>query len=641
MDATTQQASLRESEARFRAALNAGRLGTWETDHSTRTRVWSEEGMRLFGLDLPAGRGTVDGPNDEYVAAIHPDDRHLVAHFRALAERLDSFPAEYRIVRPDGTTLWLAGRGAVVARFPDGRPMRLVSIMGDDTERRQAEEHLRLERERLGLALSVGRMGAYDFNLRDGVLWWSPQMYAVFGVDPASFVPTPESVTALLHPDDRQTFHRQRDEALAERRVLEIEMRAVRPDGTLLWVAHRGQADYDGDGRPVRSFGISMDITERRRIEDILRDADQQKDRFLAVLAHELRNPLAPIRSAVELLRRPGLGGDKAAWCHDIIDRQVRQMSHLLDDLLDLSRLSRGQLRLQLRTLDVAHVLERALETAEPWITAAGHALAVTVPSDTFRVEGDLARLTQVFSNVLINAAKYTPAHGRIDVSAEARDGWLALRIADNGIGISAEHLPLVFALFAQVESSVGRADAGQGVGLSLAKSLLDLHGGTIDAFSDGVGTGSLFEIRLPLAASPPSAAPATGEASLSPVRSRRVLFVDDQRDIADSYALLFRERGHVAEAAYDGGGALDVAESFQPEFCVVDLGMPGVDGLELGRRIRAAPWGATVTLIAHSGWGQDDDRRRSSDAGFDHHVLKPAEPEALFRLIEGPSYFV
>ena len=626
MDATTppqppasrrlaDEASLRESEARFRAALNAGRLGSWETDHSTRTRVWSEEGMRLFGRDLPDGRGTVGGPDDEYVAAIHPDDRHLVERFRALAEQHDSFPAEYRIVRRDGTTLWLAGRGAVVTRFPDGRPMRLVSIMGDDTERRLADEQLRLERERLGLALGVGRMGAYDFNIREGVLWWSPQMYDVFGVDPASFVPTKESVTALLHPDDRDTFNRLRDEALAERRVLEVEMRAIRPDGTLLWVAHRGQAEYDGDGRPVRSFGISMDITERRRIEDILRDADRQKDRFLAVLAHELRNPLAPVRTAVELLRRPGLAAETATRCHDIIDRQVRQMAHLLDDLLDLSRLSRGQLRLQTETLDVAHVLERARETAEPWIDFAGHALAVAVPADAFHVECDLARLTQVFTNVLINAAKYTPARGRIDLSAEACDDRLVVRIADNGIGIAADHLPLVFALFGQIDSSVGRSDAGQGVGLSLAESLLDLHGGTIDAFSDGAGQGSVFEIRLPLATSAPSAAPASSRAArLSAARSRRVLFVDDEQDIANSYALLFRERGHVAEVADDGSGALDVARSFRPDVCVVDLGMPGVDGLELGRRIRAAPWGMRILLIAHSGWGQDVDRRRRSD---------------------------
>jgi signal transduction histidine kinase len=209
-------------------------------------------------------------------------------------------------------------------------------------------------------------------------------MYEVFGVDPASFVPTPERINALIHPDDRDTFNRLRGEAIAERRVLEVEARLIRPDGTLVWVGHRGQAEYDDEGRPVRSFGITMDISERRRIEDILRNADRQKDRFLAVLAHELRNPLAPIRTAMEVLRRPGLRSEKATWCHDIIDRQVRQMSHLLDDLLDLSRLSRGQLRLQKQTLDVAHVLEQALETAGPWITAAGHALSVQVPRKPF-----------------------------------------------------------------------------------------------------------------------------------------------------------------------------------------------------------------------------------------------------------------
>jgi PAS domain S-box-containing protein len=489
--------TLRESENRYRAALTAGRMGSWETDFVTRTRAWSSEGMALFGLTLTGGRGQVGGDADEYIAALHPDDRHLVPGFHRLADETDSFPAEYRIVKPDGTTLWLSGRGLVVARRPDGRAHRLVSIMADVTERRQAEEDLRIERERLAQALKAGQMGVYDLNMKDDVLWWSPQTYAVFGVSADTFKPTRESVAALVHPDDREAFLRLRAEAIAQRRPFVHEFRVVRPNGSLAWIGHLGQAKYDDQGQAVRSFGVAVDITERKHAEHLLRDADRKKDHFIATLAHELRNPLAPIRNAVSLLGKMDHRDPKVAWCRDVIDRQVGQMTHLLEDLLDVSRLTRGQFQLRCKQIELARVIEQAIEIAQPLIDAARHELSVSMPAQPIRLQGDITRLAQVFSNLLMNAAKYTPPQGRIRLVAEDHGTEVVVKVIDTGIGIGADQVPHIFGMFGQVESALNRSQGGLGIGLWLARQLIDMHGGQISAHSEGVGKGSEFAVRL------------------------------------------------------------------------------------------------------------------------------------------------
>jgi PAS domain S-box-containing protein len=493
--------ALAQSEARFRAALVAGRMGSWETDFATGTRHWSHEGMALFGISLPDGRGRVGGDDDEYVAAIHPDDRHRVATFYALADRQDSFDAEYRIVRPDGTTLWLQGRGLVVARDAAGKALRLVSIMADATERKAVEQRLALERERLGLALTAGQMGAFEMDFVARTLWWSPQMYALFGVDPSRFELTPESVLTLLHPDDAQAFVQVRRQAIDQHRPFVFEFRVQRGDGTLPWLHLRGQAAYDEHGKALRSFGVLMDITERKQIEQMQREAERNKDDFIAILAHELRNPLAPIRNALHVLRQTANGDATAAWCHQVLERQVSQMTRLLDDLLDVSRLSRGQLKLRREPMSLSSAIDHAVEIARPVIDAGRHALHVSQPPQPLHVDGDLMRLAQVFSNVLINAAKYTPPGGTITLGVRAEGAAAVVRVADTGIGIAAEHMAQIFQIFGQIPASVDRAQGGQGIGLSLSKGLIEMHGGTIEARSEGPGQGSEFVMRLPLLA--------------------------------------------------------------------------------------------------------------------------------------------
>ncbi len=647
LDASARQraeATLRESEARYSSALTAGRMGSWETDLLAKTRTWSKEGMALFGLTLADGRGHVGGDADEYLSALHPGDRHLMQRFHELADERDSFLAEYRIVRPDGAVLHLSGHGLVVARQPDGKAQRLVSIMADVSERWQAEEVLRIERERLTLALKAGQMGAYDLNTRDDVLWWSPQTYAVFGVDPRHFVPTRDSVIALLHPDDRQTFVQRRAEAISLHRPFLHEFRIVRPDGKLAWIGHRGQTEYDAAGRPVRNFGIAADITERKQAEQALRDADRKKDHFIATLAHELRNPLAPIRNAVNALRQRTQGDAQLAGCRDIIDRQVTQMSRLLEDLLDVSRMTRGQFPLRREPLRLATVIERAIEIAKPLIDAAGHALRIDMPAQPVAIEGDLTRLAQVFSNLLINAAKYTPPGGRIGLVIELHADEVAVTVTDTGIGIGAGQMPHVFEMFGQAASALDRSQGGLGIGLSLARGLVEMHGGRIEAHSEGVGKGSEFIVRLPVErpVAPAGSSGATSDAvPAPPAGPRRILIADDLRDSADSLAMLLEAMGHEVHVAYDGKQALHMAEALRPEVTLLDLGMPELNGYEACRRIREASWGRSMVLIAQTGWGQEEDRRRTQDAGFDHHIVKPIDPDALdavFRTIAARS---
>jgi len=631
------ETALRDSEARYRSALQAGRMGSWETDFGSGVRIWTKEGMALFGLDLPDGRGRVGGDGDEYEARLHPDDRHLAADLRALADRQDAFIAEYRIVRPDGTTLWLSGRGLVVARSADGRAARLVSVMADVSERRQAEEGIRIYRERLALALQAGQMGVFDLDIVNDSLWWSPQTYVVFGLTPETFTPTREAVADLVHPDDRKGFVRGRLQAIADRRPFVHEFRTIRPDGRIAWISHRGQAEYDDAGRAVRSFGVSLDVTERKLAEQALQEADRKKDRFIATLAHELRNPLAPIRNAVQLLRKGGHDDPQVVWVRDVIDRQVTQMARLLEDLLDVSRLTRGEFALRRQRLSLAAVIEQALEIAQPLIDEHGHVLALELPAAALHVDGDLTRLAQVFSNLLINAAKYTPGGGRIGLTMAAVGDEVEVRVSDNGIGISAEQMPRLFEMFRQGDAIAERASSGMGIGLSLARGLVDMHGGTIRATSAGVGRGSEFVVRLPLADTRAAAerveAAANGAAAAPP--ACRVLVADDLRDSADSLGLLIELMGHTVEVVYDGESALRSAGRFRPDIALLDLGMPKLDGFEVCRRIRAEPWGRTMRLVAQSGWGQDEDRRRTAAAGFDHHLVKPIDPLALDALVQ------
>lgn len=381
---------------------------------------------------------------------------------------------------------------------------------------------------------------------------------------------------------------------------------------------------------------LLTEVAERSRAERALKDADQKKDEFLALLAHELRNPLAPLLNAVELMRfqphDPQLG-----WAREVIERQVRYLTRLVDDLLDVSRITRGQITLDRQPLELAVLIERAIEMAQPLMQQRRQQITVTIPDRTIRVNGDQVRLVQAFGNVLGNAVKYADPGGHIEVSVHRREASAVVRVRDDGIGIPADQMARIFELFTRVERGPDRPQSGLGIGLALVRRLVEMHGGTVTAHSEGAGSGSEFVIRLPVAretAAEERAAVPSGPAATEPTVRRRILIADDNLDALDSTARLLQHGGHEVFSATDGSLALQAAERHLPEVALLDIGMPGLDGYEVARRIRAAPWGRDLTLVAITGWGQEADRRRSQEAGFDSHLVKPVNPGELAALL-------
>jgi PAS domain S-box-containing protein len=391
----------------------------------------------------------------------------------------------------------------------------------------------------------------------------------------------------------------------------------------------------DAAGTVVGVVLVLHDITEQRQAQEALQEVDRRKDEFLAMLGHELRNPLAPIRSAVEILRLAGADGPDSRHALEVIGRQVRHMARLVDDLLDVSRISRGKIRLEKRRVALAVVLASAVEAARPRIDARRHELTVCLPPEAVWLEADAVRLAQVFANLLNNAAKYTEEGGRIRLTAECDGAEVVVYVRDNGIGISPEMLPRVFELFTQAERALGRSEGGLGVGLALVRTLVEMHGGRVEAHSGGAGKGSEFVVRLPVLRAPSKEESGQGVARVEVTGpSRRVLVVDDNRDAAESLAKFLALSGHDVRTAHDGKAALEAARAFRPEVVLLDIGLPGMDGYQVARRLREQEGERHAFLAALTGYGQEDDRRRSREAGFDAHLVKPTDPDDLLALV-------
>ncbi len=375
---------------------------------------------------------------------------------------------------------------------------------------------------------------------------------------------------------------------------------------------------------------------ERIRLVRQLREADRRKDEFLATLAHELRNPLAPIRNALELLRRADGDSTLREQARSMMERQLQRMVRLIDDLLEISRITRGKLQLRNDRVELAAVVESAVEAARPVIEAQGHELTVTLPSEPVYLDADSTRLAQVFANLLDNAVKYTEKGGHIWLTAERQGGEVVVSVRDTGIGIDAEHLPRVFEMFSQVAPALERSQGGLGIGLALVRGLVELHGGTVEARSGGTGMGSEFTVRLPVveASVQTTQEPGDDGEMLRCPPKRRILVVDDLRDAADSMAMMLRTIGHETRTAYDGLEAVQAAATFRPDVVLLDIGLPKMSGYEAAQHIRAQPWGKGMALIALTGWGQEEDKRRALEAGCDHHLTKPVDPAALEKLL-------
>jgi CheY-like chemotaxis protein len=374
---------------------------------------------------------------------------------------------------------------------------------------------------------------------------------------------------------------------------------------------------------------------ENARLVTALREADRRKDEFLAMLAHELRNPLAPIRNAAQVLRAKGPPAGEVQWATEVIDRQVHQLARLVDDLLDVSRITRGKIELRKERVELGAVVRGAVEATRPLVEKWGHALGVSLPSEPVYLDADPTRLAQVVSNMLNNAAKYTDHGGHIAVAVERRGAEVLIRVRDDGIGIPKDALSRIFEMFTQLPGSVERSQGGLGIGLTLVRRLVELHGGAVEALSEGAGRGSEFVVRLPLAPAPEDPRQRPGDAG-PPAPGRRILVVDDNRDAAESLGMLLGMVGHEVRVAHDGLEACAAAEEFRPDVVLLDLGLPKLSGYEVARRLREAEGGSDVLLVALTGWGQEEDRRRTREAGFDHHLTKPVELEQLRRLLAG-----
>ena len=513
-------------------------------------------------------------------------------------------------------------------------------------ERARAEAGLRKSEQRRRLALDATELGTWHVEPATRATKTDARYRTIFGTT-KEWTDYLQAV-AVIHPDDQPAVL----EAVATATRLEnptpfaIEYRIIHPDGSLRWVFANGRSSFEGMGptRRVVSFdGTVADITDRKLIEQQrerlvaqLRDADRRKDEFLATLAHELRNPLAPLRSGLQMIRLAGANGT-LEQARSMMDRQLTQLVRLVDDLMDVSRVTSGKMELRKRRIELRAVIDAAVETSQPSIAQAGHELTVVIPDAPMLLDADATRLAQVVSNLLNNSAKYTHRGGRIGLTAW-RDGDTAVvSVKDNGIGIPPAMLERVFEIFTQVDRALEKSTGGLGIGLSLVKGLVEMHGGSIEARSDGQGAGSEFVLRLPVAmAVVAGPSRAGGQASqVVPSALRRILIVDDNVDAAESLGQLLEMSGHEVRTANDGEAGMAVAAQFRPNVVLLDIGMPKLNGYETASRIRQQPWGQAMVLVALTGWGQADDRRKSADAGFDHHLVKPVEMDDVERLLE------
>ena len=443
----------------------------------------------------------------------------------------------------------------------------------------------------------------------------------------------------LDHPDDREAdLEHVRKVIESPSGAYETDKRYVRKDGTIGWVHVAANMLRDENGVPTQSAGLAFDISERKHAEEALKEADRAKDEFLATLAHELRNPLAPLKNAAELLRNPFA---EPAWCRDVIERQVNHLARLIDDLLDVSRITRDKLEIRKEKVEIGDVIRSAVEASRPMIEGSGQTLLVAPLPERVYVDGDLVRLTQVLTNLLTNAAKFSLGEGAIRLSAACDRGQVVVSVADSGIGITQDELSRVFDRFYQSKRRSARFLGGLGIGLSLVRRLVELHGGTVEALSEGPGRGSEFVVRLPVAALPAGEVPGLTDAALEQAAGarKRVLIVDDNADGANSLGSLLSFLGHDTAMEYDGQAALDRAEAFAADVILLDLGMPGLDGFEICRRLRASELPHRPLIVAMTGWGREEDRARTAAAGFDAHLVKPVDLATLSQLLEGSAF--
>jgi len=665
--------ALRQSEERFRALVEASAQIVWTTNAEGNV-VEDSPSWRAF-----TGQSVEQWKMSDWLNAYHPDDhKRVISNWRRVLAEKTPLEAQYRLRRHDGQWRWTLVR-AVPLTAPDGSVRGWVGMNTDITRRKQAEadtlflldlgECIRLAANAdelmwavavsLGEYLNAGRCAFVEidadndrFAIQRDYHRHGPSLvgsYSLSAFD--STVDTTEKtgqLTVVCNTDEDERTARYAENYRQLGVVAYIAAPLLRDEQVVsaLVIASPEPRDWS-----ERETALATAVAERtwlaveklrldgalRQSEAALREADRRKDEFLATLAHELRNPLSLMRNVVSLIRIPGSPEAELRWGRGIIDRQVNYLTRLTDDLFDVSRITRNKIDLRKEQVDMAEVVRAAIEASRPFIDERGHEFTVNLPPDSLYLYGDRVRLAQVVTNLLNNAAKYTPTPGQIWLTMGQENGMAVLRVKDTGVGIAAESLPHVFDLFYQVDRSFARAEGGLGLGLTLVQRLIEMHGGTVDVQSDGINHGSEFILRLPAWGGQLKADHVIGQDSYgseAATRSRRILVVDDFPNSATTLAKLLRQDGYEVQTAQDGLEALEVALSFRPDIVVLDIAMPKLNGYDAARKIREQPWGKNTVLIALTGWGQRQDRRRSQEVGFDAHLTKPVNYKALAELL-------
>lgn len=503
-------------------------------------------------------------------------------------------------------------------------------------ERWRVEAALRASEESLRLAVSAGDISTWVWDLKTNLVQVDERVAALFGLKNVENQQVPLfAFFEHIHPEDRERVSSTISKVVDGGGEFALEFRVSRADGGVRWVQSSGASTHGASGIVERIAGAIINIHHRKVAEESLRLADKRKDEFLATLAHELRNPLAPLRNGLAALRSTGIDPLAAEQARAVMERQVAQMVRLIDDLMDVSRITRGQIELRKERIELEHVLQQAVEISRPILDAREQRLEVSLPRKPIWLDADLVRLTQVLSNLLNNAAKFSALGGRIEVSAELAGDRAIVTVRDGGVGIPREMLGRVFEMFTQVDSSLEKTRGGLGIGLALVKGLVEMHGGSVEASSDGRGAGSVFRVTLP-AVEPGARVSRDHQTETVAGKSRRrVLIADDNQDTAEMASMLLEMLGHETRIAHDGVEALQVADSFEPEVILLDIGMPRLNGYDTCRKLRERAWGKRALIIACSGWGQEEDRRKSREAGFDQHLVKPVSPDVITRLLQ------
>ncbi|MGN6547095.1 MAG: PAS domain S-box protein [Aureliella sp.] len=676
-------AALRESEERLRLALQAGRMGVWDWNMRTGQIKWSENLEPMLGLPPDSFGGTFEA----FLQLVHPDDLEATrSDIEQAVNESSGFDIEYRVTWPNGGIHWIASKGMALIGS-DGKTERMIGIAMDVSEQKRSEETARfLSNASAALAVLVDFESTLQFVASLAVPYFadwvavdmvqadgSLRRVAVAHVDPSKVAlahevhrrfpadrNAPQGVWHIVRSGEAELVHEITDELLV-RSVKDPELLGIMRElglksyigvplkvrgktlGVVTFITAESGHLYD-----ATDLAVAQDLADRGAIaiENTqlyreLREADRRKDEFLATLAHELRNPLAPIRNSLQILKMPNVDAATALETREMMERQVHHLVRLVDDLLDVSRVMRGKIELRKERVELATIVARAVETAEPTIQQQGHSLDISLEPDSLLLDADPVRLAQVIGNLLTNSAKYTEPGGSIWLSASREADQAVLRVRDTGIGIAPEMLSHVFELFVQADHASTKAQGGLGIGLTLVKSLVEMHGGRVTVSSPGLGKGSEFVVRLPLTAKhrePRGGESATEQVAPAASGRHRLLVVDDNQDAAISLSILLRMQGHDVRVAHDGPSALKIAKEFRPDLIFLDIGMPGMDGHEVAYRVRTTPGLERTVLAALTGWGQEEDRRRTAEAGFDYHLVKPPEPQALQRLLASLS---